>query len=510
MLITNISFSKTAPWSARQRSNLTAITTEIFPTLAATRSARSARAAAETSLLHTTFCCPQCHNYKDNMTFQLIYQSIKCKMSNSFLRDHAKMFNCLSRSALLLSSFHMCILLVCCAVMSGAVSVNAAAINHKQHHNGARLFSWNNLSENNEAFNSDSNDNGYVLNADPKFSAESSIAATDSKPNTGCPTTTSSHCLRCNNEGCIKCPSYLVTDTRQCVEKCPSGYIDQWSAHTEFMGRVCVSTGYSGPLMAALAGMLGGFLVCFSLLAVAVMLVRKRRRRKTIKQKLINEHTMDRSDFLRQLNEMRPNAEYFLAMLNDTRRQIRKLYLSGEIAAANSYRPIVRDLAKILILLNRPIELIPAPPVDWSRLYAWSEQALERYKPQVGQLIDFFQTSQHAGTNDEFDTTNYNKKNTDGNGVGSSSIFRQNMLQSTTNLNTPGSTGTATHKMHLFGSLISLHEFEEPRPSDPFGSSFNTLKSGNLISDLNASSLWLEDEFYKLGFRPQDEITTEL
>ncbi|GBP05510.1 hypothetical protein EVAR_101316_1, partial [Eumeta japonica] len=42
--------------------------------------------------------------------------------------------------------------------------------------------------------------------------------------------------------------------------------------------------------------------------------------------------------------------------------------------------------------------------------------------------------------------------------------------------------------MHLFGSLISLHEFEEPRPSDPFGSS-NTLKSGNLISDLNASSL---------------------
>ncbi|XP_054728231.1 uncharacterized protein LOC129237475 [Anastrepha obliqua] len=324
-----------------------------------------------------------------------------------------------------------------------------------------------------------------------------------------CPPTTSSHCLRCNSEGCIKCPAYLMTDTRQCVDQCPSGYIDQWSAHTEFMGRVCVSTGYSGPLMAAIAGLIGGFVVCLTLLAVAMMLVRRRRRRKSIKQKLINENTMDRSDFLRQLNEMRPNAEYFLAMLNDTRRQIRKLYLSGEVSAANSYRPIVRDLAKILILLNRPIELIPAAPHDWNRLYTWSEQALERYKPQVGHLIDFFQPSGgggggvgvgvgigsrgsgSVGISDDFDATFFPQK--------SNNVYRQSMLP-----------GSGPQKLHMFGSLISLHEFDEPRPSDPFGSSFNTLKSGNLISDLNASSLWLEDEFYKLGFRPQDEITTEL
>ncbi|XP_067618160.1 uncharacterized protein T48 isoform X2 [Eurosta solidaginis] len=312
---------------------------------------------------------------------------------------------------------------------------------------------------------------------------------------TCCPPTTSSHCLRCNSEGCIKCPAFLVTDTQQCVDHCPSGYIDQWSAHTEFMGRVCVSTGYSGPLLAAIAGLIGGFVVCLTLMAVAMMLVRRRRRRKSIKQKLINENTMDRSDFIRQLNEMRPNAEYFLAMLNDTRRQIRKLYLSGEVAAANSYRPIVRDLAKILILLNRPIELIPATPHDWNRLYSWSEQALERYKPQVGQLIDFFQpnggsgrtSGSVGGITDDFDATFFPQK--------SQNVYRQSAGQ---------------QKLHMFGSLISLHEFDEPRPSDPFGSSFNTLKSGNLISDLNASSVWLEDEFYKLGFRPQDEITTEL
>ncbi|SPP81111.1 uncharacterized protein LOC117582996 [Drosophila guanche] len=350
------------------------------------------------------------------------------------------------------------------------------------------------------------------------FKAESSVILPGIHLSSGCPASTSSHCLRCNKAGCIKCPMYLVTDTRQCVDQCPAGYLDQWSAHTEFMGRVCVPNGYSGPLMAALAGLLGGFLVCLSLLAVAVMLVRRKRRRKSVKQKLINENTMDRADFMRQLNEMRPNAEYFLAMLNDTRRQIRKLYLSGEVAAANSYRPIVRDLAKLLILLNRPIELIPTPPHDWSRLHAWSEQALERYKPQVGQLIDFFQAS-HGGVgglrggHQEVLYAAPNKKS-------QASIFRHQQVTPVSSApqgvagdllaGDRNSSASAQQKLHLFGSLISLHEFEEPRASDPFGSSFNTLKSGNLISDLNASSLWLEDEFYKLGFRPQDEITTEL
>ncbi|EDV43572.1 uncharacterized protein Dana_GF16462 [Drosophila ananassae] len=345
------------------------------------------------------------------------------------------------------------------------------------------------------------------------FKSESSVILPGMQLNTGCPASTSSHCLRCNKAGCIKCPMYLVTDTRQCVDQCPTGYLDQWSAHTEFMGRVCVPTGYSGPLMAALAGLLGGFLVCLSLLAVAVMLVKRKRRRKSVKQKLINENTMDRADFLRQLNEMRPNAEHFLAMLNDTRRQIRKLYLSGEVAAANSYRPIVRDLAKLLILLNRPMELIPAPPPDWSRLHAWSEQALERYKPQVGQLIDFFQASHAANGHQEVLYAAPAKKKQQQ----QPSIFRQQvtptaMPQGVGELmaGDRSSSASAQQKLHLFGSLISLHEFEEPRASDPFGSSFNTLKSGNLISDLNASSLWLEDEFYKLGFRPQDEITTEL
>uniref|UniRef100_W8C602 Uncharacterized protein n=1 Tax=Ceratitis capitata TaxID=7213 RepID=W8C602_CERCA len=462
-------------------------------------------------------------NNNSNSAYKRI-RTIKCRQKLQLLHRLIPSLNCgagSGRCALFYATLLVlfCVSFIDLVVARATDSVAAAATaaesvitttalranhnyNHKQHHRNAMLYARNNFTDlsNLSAMDLIEGKGGADVEDIMTDTAVALPARTpDAKTNAGCPPTTSSHCLRCNSEGCIKCPAYLMTDTRQCVEQCPSGYIDQWSAHTEFMGRVCVSTGYSGPVMAAIAGLIGGFVVCLTLLAVAMMLVRRRRRRKTIKQKLINENTMDRSDFLRQLNEMRPNAEYFLAMLNDTRRQIRKLYLSGEVSAANSYRPIVRDLAKILILLNRPIELIPAAPHDWNRLYAWSEQALERYKPQVGHLIDFFQPSgvgggrggsSGGGITDDFDATFFPQK---------SNLYRQSMLP-----------GTGQQKLHMFGSLISLHEFEEPRPSDPFGSSFNTLKNGNLISDLNASSLWLEDEFYKLGFRPQDEITTEL
>jgi hypothetical protein len=71
------------------------------------------------------------------------------------------------------------------------------------------------------------------------------------------------------------------------------------------------------------------------------------------------------------------------------------------------------------------------------------------------------------------------------------------------------------------GSLISLHDFDDACPStanatlqkkhhkkNPFGESFNHVKNY-----LSSGSLWMvEDEFieFKLGLRPQDEITTEL
>lgn len=41
---------------------------------------------------------------------------------------------------------------------------------------------------------------------------------------------------------------------------------------------------------------------------------------------------------------------------------------------------MLRDLARILVLVNRRDEEIAVPPDDWQRLLAWAERLLRRYK----------------------------------------------------------------------------------------------------------------------------------
>lgn len=313
--------------------------------------------------------------------------------------------------------------------------------------------------------------------------------------------------MRCNENGCIKCLHFITADDRRCVPECPRGYIEQWSYVPELMGRICRPNGYSDPMLATIVGLTVGAVLCLVLLIVGVVAIKRKQRTKQLRCMYIDD-TIERDDFLKQLDELRPNAEYFLAMLNDTRRQIRKLFLAGDHAGANSYRTIVRDLAKVLILLNRPVELIAQPPHDWSRVYAWALRILDRYKPQIAELIDFLQSPQSLAddarlmdaskysTFKSTDTTSTSMTNTGGNSADGSSTLKPHNL----------------HQMQLFGSLISLHEMEnEPRPStNPFRNSFSTMKSNYPSSDIHGSSVWLEDEFFKLGFRPQDEITTEL
>lgn len=104
---------------------------------------------------------------------------------------------------------------------------------------------------------------------------------------------------------------------------------------------------------------------------------------------------------------LRGEGNTFLSMLNDTRRQVRELYYSGNngdgavgiqayrynhaISVSYQliyssfiiimiYRPVLRDLARILVLINRRDDEIPIPPDDWQRLFSWAERLLRRYK----------------------------------------------------------------------------------------------------------------------------------
>lgn len=318
-----------------------------------------------------------------------------------------------------------------------------------------------------------------------------------------------------------------MTDSRKCVDDCPNGYSAQWSSTPEFMGRIC-TLGITNSIQAIFIGVLCGAILCFLIVIFGIFVFKRKQykiHKKSVKESLIDDE-YDKNEFFKQLDDLRPQAEYFLHMLNDTRKQIRKLHVAGDNTAAAKYYPIIRDLAKILILLNRPVELIEGPPHDWNRLLLWAERILVQYKPQITQLIEFLQT---PPTPEVEDTRLCSQHTTFKSLFLASPSSTNQKLQSTKDYSKRSSlTGKASEDLkHLsldgksVGSLISLQDFEDMvHPTNPFGESFNHVKNylstttpSNATSggeSYTGSTLWLEDEFFRLGERPQDEITTEL
>lgn len=355
-------------------------------------------------------------------------------------------------------------------------------------------------------------------------------------------------------------------DTRSCVDECPNGYTQKWSSTSDLMGRICFPTPNVHNLMqTTIIGIFCGALFCFLIILMGVVMFRRKHQkmhRKSAKDQLIDDE-YDRHEFIRQLDELRPHAEYFLFMLNDTRKQIRKAYVTGDTTASARFYPIVRDLAKILILLNRPVELIDGPPHDWNRLLLWAERILSQYKPQqqqITQLIDILQSSTSqsptpASTssilNNDDDIRLVSKHTT------FKSLFYSTPVAQTRKSFSSGLSATLPPSMTLNSpSNINTHENISDKPSTPtqdeslislqdFGGSMTSLKQQQHNSKVkfrnsqheqqmsnnnnNATSygesfdhvknylssgslLVVEDELieFKLGLRPQDEITTEL
>lgn len=302
------------------------------------------------------------------------------------------------------------------------------------------------------------------------------------------------NCLKCGPLGCVKCPhpQLIEADTRKCVVDCARGYAAQWSSTPNYMGRVCrpSSSAAANAFFLTMVAVTFVALLSCALILSAIYFMKKRRKRRCLKS--IRDKSMDENSvFLLQLGELRPNAEHFLNMLNDARRQIRKLHANGDAVAVQAYWPIVRDLAKILILVNKPVELIASPPEDWLRLFMWSQRILDRYKPQQRPLIDFLQASPTL-------------------------LHGDPRLASCQHHTFKSTTTNSTNTSDSCGSLIVLQDFDVrssvtlPR-ADQLGTSvsFKALAS-NRHSLNDVSALWLEDEFLNLGLRPQDEVTTEL
>ncbi|XP_076297695.1 FU domain-containing protein T48 isoform X6 [Lasioglossum baleicum] len=296
-------------------------------------------------------------------------------------------------------------------------------------------------------------------------------------------------------------------------------------------------------------------------------------------------------EFLKHLALLRGEGNTFLSMLNDTRRQVRELYYSGNngdgAVGIQAYRPVLRDLARILVLVNRRDEEIPIPPDDWQRLFSWAERLLRRYKrhssPEVAQLVTFlqeppaapstesnaaqqvkisqsprpyqlrtaatnlttfqaniplttFQASDKSSISPASSSLGYLKDSPPSSSLGqNSSKFSPNgsSIGQRTPLVFDNQKQTKSSKAHLqelsvptfncsFSTGASTEEHTcgmghcesngldpELNPQWEFHGSMEAANY-TILSDWSPTREYLIDDFTILGFRPQDEITTEL
>lgn len=315
--------------------------------------------------------------------------------------------------------------------------------------------------------------------------------------------------MNCGLVGCVKCPNYIINPSRECVTECPRGYKAQWSTEIHYMGKMCVHSGYVAGLTAEnaaiLVGVLTGTLICIVIITSGIFFLRYKKRNVsnlTSETPSDIEDSPERKDFLKQLEILRPQAPTFLNMLNDTRRQIRELHVNGDNAAITAYRPVVRDLAKILLLLNRNVETITVIPEDWDHLFSWGEKVLKRYKrmsdisqPQVAQLVSFLQTpvmSNESNSPTYSNTLSTFKPDQQYN----SSMSLRDIAVKNFNCNYDNTFTSINPQWHFNYSLV--------------GSSPGYCGSWQNNKDILCSSYLVEDDFFQFGFRPQDEITTEL
>ena len=221
-------------------------------------------------------------------------------------------------------------------------------------------------------------------------------------------------------------------------------------------------------------------------------------------------------------------------MLNETRRQVREIartkLTNKRDSASQAYRPVLRDLYVILILLNKPEEKITNPPQDWRKLISWGERVLKRYKRQhnldapVGQLVTFLDVpeQQHQNGSRVSLFQPYCTLSTVSTNTLTSTVSRK--LKNALNSKSDGGVKeepkeTSLLKENLNGSNGTRY----PLPGDDI--SFSNLnrfsyrennfdnwdEDHTILAEWSASQEYsFEDDFIRLGFRPQDEITTEL
>nr|CAD7574600.1 unnamed protein product [Timema californicum] len=335
-------------------------------------------------------------------------------------------------------------------------------------------------------------------------------------------------CRRCTNtEGdgwtlgqCMKCRTLIVEGTRRCVNRCPAGYKEEWSDLVSYMGKICRETnflGVPGTMLAIIVGTCSGILVCVVVLLGGCLYIRHRKGQRSTTHSSTSSgnsnqmcdqdlDTIERGTFQKYISTLRPEASLFLAMLNDTRKQVRDLYQlnNSRSSVIQAYRPVLMDLVRILTLLNTPVHSLGPPPEDWRVLFAWGDRVLSRYKRQnphqvaQAQLANFLvpiQTTRPSPA--QLIYLDQDPRH------GSVTTFQPvASLSVDTDKQTPSSEWS--RRDLAISAFNSNYSVGQPKHGDLPATQISLLDYPGWE--------WQEeeDDFLALGSRPQDEITTEL
>ncbi|XP_076398245.1 FU domain-containing protein T48 isoform X2 [Megachile rotundata] len=317
-----------------------------------------------------------------------------------------------------------------------------------------------------------------------------------------------SGCKRCRGGICTRCA--VLQHEGNCVNICPPGHIADWSTTEEYIGKICKETkyafGFTGSQIAILVGIVSGATLCILVLLCGVIIVHKKKKETTaLIQQFVN--SIERKEFLENLAILRREGNTFLTILNNIRKQVRGLCDSinneNNAVEIQTYRPILYDLTRILILINKKDDKILIPPHDWQRLFLEGNRLLKQYKKQnfaeVGQLITFLEQPRVSVQLTSSQRVVYNNQN--------QVKELQELAVSTFHTYNTG--------MTLTGSTCAIEECEANELNHELNLQWkfqNTVEATNyaILTDWSPVHECCVNDFTSLGFRPQDEITTEL
>ncbi|XP_064602569.1 uncharacterized protein LOC135468313 [Liolophura sinensis] len=234
-------------------------------------------------------------------------------------------------------------------------------------------------------------------------------------------------CVRCVEGTCQRCVHFIDKQTRECLRACTgkAEIIDTGN----IQGNVC--TQIDGPsdlsdiIIGIVAGVSAGILLCVILGLCVHFHLKRKRGRVNLQGRYLHTNSMEmghmrkipvfenrgfivhpeppvinKEDYLKEVEKMKPNAQMLLDLLNQIRKRVRAMEPND--ARIPTYKGVIHQLCRVLVMLNKK-DAGSSVPADGLSLLEWAKQMLQDYV-ETRQSLEDGETEEEGRAN-PFPTT---------------------------------------------------------------------------------------------------------